>query len=410
MQTKPPHCLRAKSQKSCCSTPVAVATALLLTACLQPRTSSVRATQEGPGAEAQSLITFDQASLCAYNQVPEAYLNALRERGWLLESGVGTEPTNQQPVATQGEPEIKLTKDHAEQIYKLIAQVKSPVDQVTGLANRLERVPTLINISTRLAKPDSDLVAAYVEVDPRNLGGLKEAMGSHTAADAIFKKIADMVHGALRSLEAQFSDENQKVLGELCAFRHGGDEFSFTLHAPAALVEQLATTSDEISNEKDPSAKLIALVDRALKAASATVEKFATDEDSKLEITEGDETRTLKLNEIPHPKKCGKRMLSWKEPLCQAYKGVGIYYGLAPVAARARVVAPDRLGDWLGTCVINQADMNLLEAKKARLKELMGRHYSDDVLSEETPTRLNQSPAEQASDCAQLQSPLPAAQ
>lgn len=401
--THPSHGLRAKTREARRVVMAALA-AILLTACVKPRTASVYATRENTAAEGDSLITYDESSLCAYNQTPAEYIQALEKRGWLLRrpsenlreqtSTDAIEPKNERrvlqsiPTDRMGS-DPQLTVEQAQEIYKIVHQIKSPVDQVTGLANRSERIPTLVNIATRLGDDNSDLVAAYIEVDLRNLGGLNTAMGSDAAADVIFKKVVDLVHDSLQELRNKLSQEKtEDVKAELCAFRHGGDEFSFTLHAPASLVNAHSLALGSFSTVSDPRTELVALAEGALRSASVKIDDFAATENSKRSISDRGQSRVLKLNEIPHPKKCHGGSESWDEPLCKAYKGVGIYYGVAPVQQPAAAKDENSLINWLETCVINEADKKLLIAKEARIKSLVGESLSDDFLSEERPTRL----------------------
>ena len=130
----------------------------------------------------------------------------------------------------------------AAELYGLM--LESRVDKLTGFEGAADREATVRKAAQQVT--EQGVVAMYVDIDIRNVGGLNEALGKRKT-DEWFLKITSITESHMASLAG---------VADAVPFRHGGDEFSFVVVA----------TGPEIDTEK-----LEQAVTGALDLASAQI-------------------------------------------------------------------------------------------------------------------------------------------
>jgi GGDEF domain-containing protein len=171
-----------------------------------------------------------------------------------------------------GERNYKLPRVVLKDLFLKSMETKNLVDPVTGFDLANDRIPTLI-LATKFAM-ELGVNYTYVEIDLKNLGGLNSYLGANQDANTIYRMMSDTVHNELRGLIS--------FPWKLCAFRHGGDEFSFVLWG-------------DIEASK---------IDSALISAQKKI---------------AEEVGKQHLDKIEHP----------KHPKDPKYAGTGIYFGIS---------------------------------------------------------------------------------
>jgi GGDEF domain-containing protein len=244
-----------------------------------------------------------------------------------------------------------ISPDAAQKFYSKILEIKDPKDSVTGFSTGLDRLPTLVKASKRARENKETLF--YIEVDLRNLGGLNSVLKSHSEANKLFKAMADVVKNAL--LPIANSPE------ELCAFRHGGDEFSFVIKLKNSEIEMQAQVKNSLQK--------IETINQALSKAQEDIATMV-----KAWPTAGG---TKDLSTISHPKNCLSEDLTTKfsftpeqimiaDKLCEPFKGTGIYFGISEILPLPESQLPKEMAEcWLGEKVINVADKAMSLQKHA---------------------------------------------
>jgi hypothetical protein len=127
----------------------------------------------------------------------------------------------------------------ASELFQKMLEVKGLTDPVTGFATAIEQVPS---IAVGLEAAKSGAGAFYVEADVHNLGGLNAAL-TYEEANTVYRFYARTLHDNLDAILHTGGVED----GQLCAIRHGGDEFSFVLMARTGLTKEAIVSAIEKS-------------------------------------------------------------------------------------------------------------------------------------------------------------------
>ncbi|MEH8015662.1 DUF4157 domain-containing protein [Rheinheimera muenzenbergensis] len=117
--------------------------------------------------------------------------------------------------------ELGLEAEQIAELYKIAG--RSEKEALTGFDAAGDRIATLVKAKDYFNENYPSVLAGYVEVDVRNLGGLNDNL-TRGDSDNVFRFMSDTTDKHMRSLKA-----------DVISFRHGGDEFSFVV------VGQLAT-------------------------------------------------------------------------------------------------------------------------------------------------------------------------
>lgn len=240
-----------------------------------------------------------------------------------------------------------LHPDEISHLFELVLKYINPVDTVTGFATGMNRLPVLLRVS--IASKKGERKFYYIEIDVRNLGGLNAALGTHSEANRIFRRMAKVVQTHLQKLI-----ENEH---DLCSFRHGGDEFSFVLN-PTKLPKSPQVSSNALAE-----------ITEQLKKAQEEIAKFV----KAWKTADG---VTIDLSAIIHPKKCLSEKLMRdlnfsvaqelaEAALCTPHLGTGIYFGISEVLPLDNSdLAKSDPYTWLARNVIQAADQAMSDQKK----------------------------------------------
>lgn len=117
---------------------------------------------------------------------------------------------------------LNLSGEHIAALYKIAG--RSEKEPLTGFDAAGDRIGTLIKAMAYFKEHYPRVLAGYVEVDVRNLGGLNDNL-TRGDSDNVFKYMSDTTDKHMRSLKA-----------DVISFRHGGDEFSFVVVGQVATI------------------------------------------------------------------------------------------------------------------------------------------------------------------------------
>jgi GGDEF domain-containing protein len=184
-----------------------------------------------------------------------------------------------------------VSAEVATELFRETLSSQSFADPVTGFGIAPEHIPMLVSA---VAAARAGGKVFYVEADVHNLGGLNAAL-TYEEANVVFAHYAKILR---ENLEGVITGAGVRG-GQLCAVRHGGDEFSFVVMAEDGLAKEA----------------LAAALDTTRTEISAYVARYA--------LPSGGWFSARCLGEIAHPKHA-------IDPTGR-YKGTGLHLGVVPV-------------------------------------------------------------------------------
>jgi GGDEF domain-containing protein len=254
-------------------------------------------------------------------------------------------------------------------LYSLARKFLAPLDSVTLLYPSQGYIPTIaeaaywVHVSRSLLEENSPgsirsdtestpFSAVYVEADVLNLGGLNNVL-TNTIANEVLRIIAQTIKKKLTELP-YLADNLPNNYANLCAIRHGGDEFSFILTSKEPIKFEIIQTAMEEAR------KIIA----EFAVTTSPKELFDnTDTNSFVDssaYTEFLEARTKAekyecLNQIPHGKK----------PPNSGFDGTGFYYAIKEIpSTKEKFVDTEEAKKYFGPRVMLPAHKIINEQKE----------------------------------------------